>query len=267
MDFNATIDLIIRELDEAREIINDLKNFPDAPLPEIELARAKCRNAAEIIALLKDHDKKEVAKQKPAEIKKAEEKPEPEHKRKEFTHEAGKQSSGEAREETAEMPQKPETRMKTENPEVRERHHEQKTETQASGKHPHEKEETPEKETPENQPEKPYVAPIIADTFSHLANRFNEQMGGERDQDFSFMKKKSWSDFSHEIGINDQFYYIREIFNGNRNLYYEAISKLEKAENITDARNVIMTYRSDKSENEAVKQLLSLVKRKFSPNE
>lgn len=54
MDFNATVDLIIRDLNEAREIIDDLKNYPGVPALQIELAKSKCKSAGEVIALLKN---------------------------------------------------------------------------------------------------------------------------------------------------------------------------------------------------------------------
>ena len=53
MDFNSTVDLIIKDLDEAREIIDDFKNYPDVPLLQIELAKSKCKSASEVISLLK----------------------------------------------------------------------------------------------------------------------------------------------------------------------------------------------------------------------
>ena len=45
------------------------------------------------------------------------------------------------------------------------------------------------------------------------------------------------------------------------------LSRLENAENLTDARAVIMSYTGDNIESEAVKQLLDLVKRKLPSNE
>jgi hypothetical protein len=54
MDFNATVDLIIKDLCEAREIIDDLKNYPGVPVLQIELAKSKCKSAGEVIALLKN---------------------------------------------------------------------------------------------------------------------------------------------------------------------------------------------------------------------
>ena len=37
MDFNATIDLIIKDLEEAGEIIDDLKTYPGVPELQVEL--------------------------------------------------------------------------------------------------------------------------------------------------------------------------------------------------------------------------------------
>jgi hypothetical protein len=53
MDFNSTVDIIIKDLDEARKIIDDFKNYPDVPLLQIELAKSKCKSASEVISLLK----------------------------------------------------------------------------------------------------------------------------------------------------------------------------------------------------------------------
>ena len=49
--------------------------------------------------------------------------------------------------------------------------------------------------------------------------------------------------------------------------YTQAISRLESAENLTDARAVIMSYTGDNNESEAVRQLLDLVKRKLPSDE
>lgn len=53
MDFNAAVDLILKDLYEARDIIDDLKNYPGVPVIQVELAKSKCKSAAEVIALLK----------------------------------------------------------------------------------------------------------------------------------------------------------------------------------------------------------------------
>lgn len=62
MDFNTTVDLILKDLNEAREIIDDLKNYPGVPVIQIELAKSKCKSAGEVIALLKTSKREEVIK-------------------------------------------------------------------------------------------------------------------------------------------------------------------------------------------------------------
>jgi hypothetical protein len=203
MDFNATIDLIIKDLEEAGKIIDDLKKYPGVPALQVELAKSKCKSAGEVIALLKtmsdnmflvkEESKKEVI---PIEI--------------------------------------------TTLPIV-------------------------EMEGSKKIRKKVAESNIIADNFSHLSNRFNEQLGVQKgEEDVSaILKTKPLSNLSEAIGVNDRFLFIREIFNGNKDAYTQAISRLDNAESLSDARAVIMSYTGDNNENEAVKQLLDLVKRKL----
>jgi hypothetical protein len=204
MDFNATIDLIIKDLDEAREIIDDLKKYPGIPVLQVELAKLKCKSAGEVIALLKT--------------------------------------------------------LKDNTPE------EIKTQTVPVERTPPQVEK---KEESKKAPEKASESAIIADKFSHLSNRFNEQLGSlKSDEDISdILKTKPLTKLSEAIDVNDKFHYIREIFNGNKDAYIQAIFRLDHADSLTDARAVIMSYTGDSNENEAVKQLLDLVKRKLPSNE
>jgi len=195
MDFNATIDLIIRDLEEAREIIDDLKKYQGVPFLQVELAKSKCKSASEVIALLKQ----EIPGQKTEDRR-----PKSEDRR----------------------PETEDRRPKAENA-------------------------------------------TIGDSFSHLSSRFNEQLGNRKpDDDLSgIMKTKPITSLTEAIGINDRFLFIREIFGGNKDTYSQAVTRLENAASITDARAVIMSYTGENSENSAVKQLLDLVKRKLSSNE
>jgi len=194
MDFNATIDLIIKDLDEAVEIIDDLKKYTGVPVLQVELAKSKCKSAGEVIGLLKSlRDNISVISTPPPDEK---------------------------------------------------------------------------KEKPKKTPEKKSESTIIADKFSHLSNRFNEQLGSMKSEDISdILKTKPLTNLSEAIGVNDKFHFIKEIFDGNKDAYIQAISRLDHAESLTDAKAVIMSYTGDSNENEAVKQLLDLVKRKLPSNE
>jgi hypothetical protein len=193
MDFNAAADLIIKDLDDARKIIDDFKNYPGIPVLEIELAKSKCKSASELIALLKSLQKP-VSHSQPPEIKKV------------------------IRESTSKIAAE---------------------------------------------------STIIADTFDHLPDSLNEKLGSLRgDDDVSdIMKTKPLTNLSNAIGVNDKFLFIREIFGGNKVYYDEAITRLNGVDNMADAEAVIMSYTGGGDGNDAVKQLLDLVKRKLPSNE
>jgi len=216
MDFNATIDLIIRDLEEAREIIDDLKKYQGVPFLQVELAKSKCKSASEVIALLKQ----EIPGQKTEDRR-----PKSEDRRPE-TEEEGPKTEDRRPKSEDRRPETEDRRPKAENA-------------------------------------------TIGDSFSHLSSRFNEQLGNRKpDDDLSgIMKTKPITSLTEAIGINDRFLFIREIFGGNKDTYSQAVTRLENAASITDARAVIMSYTGENSENSAVKQLLDLVKRKLSSNE
>lgn len=206
MDFNKTVDLIIKDLEDAREIIDDLRNYPGVPAIQIELAKSKCRNAAEVISLFKEYRKdvstepqKVVISGEP--LKKEPVKKEP------------------AAKEIAESP-------------------------------------------------KPSSA-IIADSFDHLPDSLNETLGTLRgDEEVpEYLKGKPVEKLSQAIGINDRFLFIRELFDGDSDSYNLAITRIDSAKTLTDAKALLMSLAGAKSETDAGRQLLDLVKRKFPGDE
>jgi len=238
MDFNATIDLIIKDLDEARTIIDDLKKYPGVPAIQVELAKSKCKSAGEVIAMLKTIQKKTEPVQE-REIKPETKQVEPQIQ------------SSEPQTEILDI----ETESEQELPQVK------------SVKPLHEVvEKTTSKSVDEliKASEKATESSIIADRFVHLASSINEQLGTHKDDDLSgiFMAKQV-SSLSEAIGINDRFLFVREIFNGDREAYNQAIAKLENIENVVDAKAVLMSYTGNSSDNEATKLLLDIVKRKL----
>ena len=238
MDFNATIDLIIKDLEEAREIIDDLKSYPGVPVLQVELAKSKCRSAGEIIALLKN--------------------------RRDNIQEGG--------EEIIRPPQQKQ-------PQLRE---EKKTLAGTRSVIPPTEEKNipvvsanitslpiEKKEELKKMPEKISESTILADKFSHLSNRFNEQLGTlKSDEDVSdILKTMPITNLSEAIGVNDKFMFIREIFHDDKDAYTLAIARLDNAESLSDAMAILMSYTGESDENGAVRQLIDLVKRKHSLNE
>jgi hypothetical protein len=227
MDFNTTIDIIIKDLREAREIIDDLKNYPGVPRLQVELARSKCKSAEEVIALLKTIQaenvnpvaEKKITEPVVAEPVKIKAEPLIEISEDEESEVTAHQPVGDS---DAKLQKHPEPKKKE--------------------------------------------ASIIADRFSDMPDTIHESFGKiSPDEDISsLIKSKPVLNLSEAIGINDKFLFIREVFGGSHSNYDEAISKLNKVENLADAKAVIMSYTGESDENEVVVQLLSLVKRKLS---
>jgi hypothetical protein len=234
MDFSATIDLIIKDLKEASDIIDDLKKYPGVPALQVELAKSKCKSAGEVIALLKVlQDNSSFAEKEPVNQKKVQQ---------QSLHEANKPLS--VKDIIAPAFEEKPTK-ETEVPHIVKGSEPKKTE------------------------KKEQDSSILADKFSLQSNTFNEKLGTMRaDDDIAeSLKTKHITSLVEAIGLNDKFLFISEIFNGNKTDYNQAISRLESAENLTDARAVIMSYTGDNNESDAVKQLLDLIKRKLPSNE
>ena len=256
MDFNSTIDIIIKDLREAREIIDDLKHYPGVPRIQVELAKSKCKSAEEVIALLKTMKQEfQSPSDQRAEVNKVTyvvedvkvikpAKPLRQDALIEITDKEKSQSFsgiGNSKKwpEIIKEPVK-EKPVKEAETVIRKKSRERLPDTN-----------------------------IVADKFSGRSNTFNEQLGKVKsDGDISsLLKSRPVTNLTEAIGINDKFLYIREIFNGDPLSYNEAIAKLNKVDNLPDAKAVIMSYTGESEENETVKQLLDLVKRKLPADE
>jgi hypothetical protein len=235
MDFKSTIDLIIRDLNEASEIIDDLKKYPGVPVLQVELAKSKCRSAGEVIALLKSLNFAETLTEKPVQEKEVI--------------------------QTHEQPAAPVQQPKVEKQaEVR-----KKESGPAEVFSPSTEKKTEQKDTVK----KPEEASIIADKYTRSAELYDEHLSKlKKEKDISDrLKVKPVTTLTDAIGISDKFLFISEIFNGNKESYTQAISRLDKAESLQDAMAIIVSYTGENTENEAVSQLIELVKLKLPSNE
>ena len=233
MDLNSTIDIIIKDLNEARDIIDDLKKYPGVPEFQVELAKSKCKSASEVIALFKNLQSKinsPVQEKPPVKDETIQEK----------------------------LPEKPDKVIVVPEKEVKEVVMTVITEAPPIAK-----------EEPVQTIKKPAESAIIADQFVNRPESFNEKLGNLKHEDdvLEILKTKPLSSLDEAIGINDKFLFIREIFDGDSQSYNQAIQKLESVGSLSDAMAVIMSYTGENTGNEAIKQLLDLIKRKFLAHE
>jgi copper chaperone CopZ len=233
MDLNATIDFIIKDLKEAGDIIDDLKQYPGVPELQVELAKSKCRSASEVISLFRNlpgnvtriREETSVPREVTRKFKEPEKTNVSEHieevNKIEIVESNVKDISAEANEKQAQTTKEP------------------------------------------------VESAIIADKYLNMPESYYEKFRGSKHEDdvLEILHTKPLQSLNEAIGINDKFLFIREIFNGNGELYNQAIIKLESVGNLAEARSVVMSYTGDNTENEAIAQLLDLIKRKFPSNE
>jgi hypothetical protein len=233
MDLNTTIDFIIKDLKEAGDIIDDLKQYPGVPELQVELAKSKCRSASEVISLFRNLPGKVT------------------HIREEISV---------PREEIRQFKEPEKTIVSEHIQEVNKR---EIVESNV-------KDNSAEATVKQAQTTKePVESAIIADQYLNMPESYYEKIRGSKHEDdvLEILHTKPLQSLNEAIGINDKFLFIREIFNGNGDLYNQAIKKLESVGNLAEARSVVMSYTGDNTENEAITQLLDLIKRKFPSNE
>jgi len=235
MDFSATIDLIIKDLNEASEIIDDLKKYPGVPALQVELAKSKCRSAGDVIALLKNLETAIPV------VKEAVHETEPVPSQKEIK-----------------IPGKP---VKPFQP-------------QAEKKKDHltalpESVEPIQKEESAGTVNKVTDNSILADKFQAPAELYSETSSGIKvERDLSDrLKAKQIKNLSDAIGISDKFLFIGSIFDGDKEAYGRVLAQLDNAGDLDEARAIIESYIGEKHESDAVTQLLELVKLKIESNE
>jgi hypothetical protein len=138
------------------------------------------------------------------------------------------------------------------------------------GKDRYGKPEEPDIQKPRTAPGKKLPDKVtIADSFSPRADSVIEKLGVRKEEDDmrSIIKSKPIHSLSEAIGINDKFLFVRELFQGDPGKYTRAISALENSSGFEEARKMILNFAGNDEENEAARQLIDLVKRKFSADE
>jgi len=242
MDFIKAVSIIRKDLEEVSALLDQLAVTPGAHIAEIELARSRVHSATDMLKLLPQLIEVPVPQEanqavaapwvQPAVEVKEEAKPE--------VKDVGKT------EEKPEM--KPEAK-----PEV-------KPEVKA-------------KASPEAKPEVKAEAaadkgkPILADKFSAAETIGKKATSLKQDEAItSVMHNKPISDIGAAIGINDKFYFIRELFSGDTRAYQDTIKRLNSSVSLGEAMKILDENTVMGSDPGAQSSFVDIVRRKFNIN-
>ena len=242
MDFIKAVSIIRKDLEEVSALLEQLSVTPGAQIAEIELARSRVHSATEMLKLLPQLNEAPV--QQPA-------------------NQAGSAPSGQP---AADLKAEDRPAMK---PEVMP---EAKPELKAETK-PEAKPEVKAEAKPEAIPEvKAEVTaekgkPILADKFS-AADTIGKKASSVKQDDVitSVMHNKPISDIGAAIGINDKFYFIRELFSGDTRAYQDTIKRLNSSASLGEAMKILDENTVMGSDPGAQSSFVDIVRRKFNIN-
>ena len=104
---------------------------------------------------------------------------------------------------------------------------------------------------------------VLGEVLKSDAEVLNAALGGNMQRDLA-TKIVSGSDLRSQIGINDRFMFIRELFNNNENLYEQTLNDLNKETDLNDALIYIGENFRWRGDSHAAQQFINMLMKKLS---
>lgn len=252
MDIKYTIEILTKDIQDIEKLVGKLQNSKDASAIELDLAMSKIRNLYEILTMIKADRLNELVGHSLNGPAAADSEAFSEPK---SGPQAGHVSVQEPPVEPVPEPEpeaKPEAEAKPE-PEIR-------TEHVSPG--PHSKDAVKSK-VPEPPASKGEDATILAEKF-RAESSINENLADTRGEQLkSKLIGQPIDNIARNIGINDRFLIIRELFDGNSEDFNSLITNLDTAESFQSAKGLLEKQFAGSMEHQGVEILTGLVKRRY----
>jgi len=107
---------------------------------------------------------------------------------------------------------------------------------------------------------------IVADKFQNAKTFRHEDLARKQPQNnlSARMQSKPITDLGKAIGLNDKFLFVRELFEGDKEKYHEAIQIINEMPNYEEAEEYIRQRFNWDEEKPEVNRFMDLVRRKFT---
>ena len=227
MEIKYTLEILAKDIQDIGKLVENLHNSPDGSTLELDLALSKLRNVYDVLNEIRTDITFQARPQPVVEA------PPPEVVAEQARPEPVVETP--APEIVAEEPEKPLPQAQVD------------TEQEAEAELIEEKD-----------------SGTIAEKFA-VKSSINENMAGSRDQEAeSKVIGPPIDNIGRNIGINDRFLIIRELFDGDSDGFGKLVSDLDNAGSIHDANQRLSSQFKDSPNHEGVGILSILLKRRFS---
>lgn len=110
---------------------------------------------------------------------------------------------------------------------------------------------------------------VVADKYQNKKTFRHDNLAQQQSKNdlSSMMQSKPITDLSKAIGVNDKFLFVRELFDGNRDHYHEAIQLLNEIPTFEEAQTYLRETFNWSWDDPVTKKFLELIKRKFAENQ
>jgi len=262
MDIKYTIEILTKDIQDIEKLVGKLQNSKDASSIELDLAMSKLRNVYEILTIIKADRLNELVGQslngsQDADIET--------HKEPIAVHETESKIEPEAQPEpvpeteAVPMPEpepEPEPEPKVDTVPV--------DETDADAAPPVESKEAEKENSVPEESKSGFEDPAILAEKFQAESSINENLAESRTEPLDTKLLGSAIDnIARNIGINDRFLIIRELFDGNSDEFGKLLSRLDGADNYESASHILSSHFADSTEHEGVEILAGLVKRRY----
>lgn len=112
-------------------------------------------------------------------------------------------------------------------------------------------------ETPVSSPK------IVAEHLGQNKTSINEILASQTNAQGVNARLKPVSDIRSAIGVGDRFLFIRELFDGNTDLFDETITNLNNLQSLEDAKNYLSSRFHWDGADSTVESFLNIVKRRY----
>ena len=256
MEIKHTVEILTKDIQEIEKLVRNLNNSPTPPKIELDLALAKLRNVYELLSLIReDMDQLVVPEQNPvAQVTKQVEE--------QIEEVVIEQATEKVPEQVREQEPEPQSILEKQPVQA-----EIQMEAPAANKEEITQQVQEAEIKPEPQSEPLPVkkeAEILAEKFSNDPSINENIASATKTADISSkITAQPIDNIGRNIGINDRFLIIRELFEGDNDNYTQLITQLDSSTNEQEALGLLEIKFPEAAEHEGFQLLAQLAKRKF----